>query len=344
MEDLVPFEIATCEKAVASKKVPYPLVPEPDRPFHPFRIQDPFGLRSAIVPVFRQDTKGSLYGLGTAFKINQFGSFLTAHHVIDFSEFSGPNRPILFHSMHAIVFGSVTIPHDCFVPVTGFHVPMMDSDDPFAALQGKPERKVAMDLAVLKASPLEAGVRPPQTLSVRVYGWQPKVGDVVLAVGYPELDLSELDGESQRMLLSEGMYGAYGKIVEVYPTGVGTANPSPVFVVDSDWPPGMSGGPVFNQDGEVVGIVSRSVRAEADLPGRGFAVDLGRSHEIQVFAPSLDAPGWQVCWGLFSENGSCPVSIHASDEDALIAGDALNYPYSVKKIVNKIGTKEWDTA
>ena len=42
MEDLVPFEIATCEKAGASKKVSYPLIPEPGRPFHPFRIQRPF--------------------------------------------------------------------------------------------------------------------------------------------------------------------------------------------------------------------------------------------------------------------------------------------------------------
>ena len=121
-----------------------------------------------------------------------------------------------------------------------------------------------MDLAVLKASPLEAGVRPPQTLSVRVYGWKPKVGDIVLAVGYPELDLSELDGESQRMLLSEGMYGAYGKIVEVVAYWSRHCQSESVFVVDSDWPPGMSGGPVFNRDGEVVGIVSRSVRAEAE--------------------------------------------------------------------------------
>ena len=141
------------------------------------------------------------------------------------------------------------------------------------------------------------------------------------------------------------MYGAYGKIVEVaaYWESALPIRVS-VFVVDSDWPPGMSGGPVFNRDGEVVGIVSRSVRAEKSgtaSPVEGLQIDLGRSHEIQVFAPSLDAPGWQVCWGLFTENENRPVSVHASDEDALIAGDALNYPYRVKKIVNKIGTEEW---
>jgi hypothetical protein len=62
------------------------------------------------------------------------------------------------------------------------------------------------------------------------------------------------------------MYGAYGRIVDVHPNGVGTANPSPVIEVETDWPPGMSGGPVFNQAGDVVGIVSRSIRAEGIFP------------------------------------------------------------------------------
>lgn len=321
-----------------------PLAPEPGRPFHPFRIQDPFGLRNAIVPVFRQDTAGRIYGFGTAFNIDEFGSFLTAHHVVDFSEYSGPSRPVLFLSVHALGYGSVPVPPDCFVPVTGFHVAMMDADDPIGALRGKSERKVAIDLAVLKVSPLGPGVRSPQTLTVRVEGWQPTIGDVVLAVGFPELDLSELDIDSQKLLLSEGMYGAYGKVVAVHPHGISTSNPSPVFEVESDWPPRMSGGPIFNRAGESVGIVSRSIRAESDVPGIGFAVDLGRSHRIQVFAPSADAPGWQVCWGVFSENGNRLLSVHASDKDAVLAGGSLVQPFRVTKIVNRIGTDEWVTA
>lgn len=341
MEHFIPFEIDTCEVAGSSNKNSYPLVPDLDKPFHPFRIQDPFGLRNAIVPVFREDTSGRIYGLGTAFNTNQFGVFLTAHHVIDFVEYTTQSRPLLFLSMHALGYGTTTIPDDCFVPVSGVHFPTMDSENPFAQLLGKPERKVAMDLAVLQASALGPGVRQPQTLKVRVNDWQPKVGEMVLAIGYSELDLSELGTDAQSMLLTEGMYGAYGEILEVYPCGVGSANPSPVFLVDTEWPSGMSGGPVFNRAGEVIGIVSRSVQADVDLPGRGFAVDLGRSHEIQVFAPNLDAPGWQVCWGLFLENGSDPISVHASDQDAAFAADSLERPYSIKKIANEIGTKNW---
>jgi serine protease Do len=31
----------------------------------------------------------------------------------------------------------------------------------------------------------------------------------------------------------------------------------PTIVVDQNWPPGMSGGPLFSENGNVVGIVSR---------------------------------------------------------------------------------------
>ncbi|MBV4458048.1 serine protease [Pseudomonas sp. COR58] len=340
MEELVPFEIATCEMTESSQWGS-PLAPDPERPFHPFRIQDPFGLRNAVVPVFRQDTNGQLFGFGTAFNIDQFGTFLTAHHVIDFSGENGTSRPVLLLSMHAIVIGSVAIPNDCFVPVTGYQKVMMDSDDPIGALRGSQERKVAVDLAVMQTSPLGSQVRPPQTVSVCINGWRPRVGDILLAVGYPELDFSELSADSQKMLLSEGMYGAYGRIVDVHLNGVGTANPSPVIEVETDWPPGMSGGPVFNRAGDVVGIVSRSIRAEGDLPGRGYAVDLGRAYEVQPFAPSLDAPGWQVCWGLFLEDEFEPFSVHVSEEAAVSAGNLLRQPHRIVKIANKIGTKDY---
>ncbi|WP_434119924.1 S1 family peptidase [Pseudomonas fortuita] len=341
MEHFVPFEIAICEKTGNADRKAYPLIPDPDRPFHPFKIRDPFGLRNAVVPVFRQDTEGQIFGMGTAFSINEFGTFLTAHHVIDFGEQSASSRPLLFLSMQAIVFGRVGIPDDCFVPIMSAQAPDMDSENPMAALQGGSQRQIAMDIAIMQASPLGKGVRPPHTLKVRVNDWEPRVGEIVFAVGYPVLDLSKLSADSQNMLLSEGMYGAYGRIVGVHPCGVGRSNPSPVFEVETDWPGGMSGGPVFNQAGEVVGIVSRSIRAEAGLGGTGFAVDLGQCHGIQVFAPSLDAPGWQICWGLFLENESDPVSVHASDEQAAKAGDVLGRPFSTRKISNEIGTKNW---
>lgn len=89
----------------------------------------------------------------------------------------------------------------------------MDSENPFGFLLGKPERKVAMDLAVVQASPLDPGVRTPQTLKVRINNWEPKVGELVLAIGYPELNLTELNEDSQRMLFQKGCTGRMAKFM-----------------------------------------------------------------------------------------------------------------------------------
>ena len=341
MEEFEPFVISTCEGAVTGQQRERPLLPDSNNPFQPFRIQDPFGIRNAIVPVFREDTEGRFYGLGTGFSIDGLGSFMTAHHVVDFREYESPSRPVLFLSMHAIVFGTVGIPPDCFVPVEAFVAMTMDVDDPMAALQGKPERQVAIDLSVLTASPLGSGVRSPQTLFVGKEGKRPAIGDLVLAVGFPELDLSELDHDAQKYLLSEGMYGAYGRIVAVHSSGRGKSRPGPVFEVESDWPPGMSGGPVFNSAGQVIGIVSSSVRSETGIPGRGYAIDLGMVPGIEAFAPSLDVAGWRLCWGLFSEDERSLISVHASSEEADLAGSLVCHPSRVRKTVNKIGTDEF---
>ena len=74
------------------------------------------GFRNAIIPVFCQQVDGRMYGVGTAFHVDGFGNFLTAYHVIDFVEKHLSGRPILFLSMHAVVFGTINIPPDCFVP------------------------------------------------------------------------------------------------------------------------------------------------------------------------------------------------------------------------------------
>ncbi|WP_372239803.1 serine protease [Pseudomonas sp. SCB32] len=127
-----------------------------------------------------------------------------------------------------------------------------------AELRGESTSRPSVDVASLITEQPGAGVKPPQTLSVRSSGWRPEIGEIVLAVGFPELDLSEVGESEQNALLTEGMYGAYGRIIDVQLEGTSRSNSTPVFVVESDWPSGMSGGPVFNRSGEVIGIVSRS--------------------------------------------------------------------------------------
>ena len=80
-----PFSISTCEN-IANYEQPFSFKPLSEQtPFEPFLIQDPFGLRKAVVPVFKRSLSGEIYGMGTAFHVDGWGAFLTAYHVIEFA-------------------------------------------------------------------------------------------------------------------------------------------------------------------------------------------------------------------------------------------------------------------
>jgi len=86
----------------------------------------------------------------------------------------------------------------------------------------------------------------------------------------------------------------------------------------------MSGGPAFNRNGEAVGMVSRSLRAEADR-GVGYAVHFGLAKDIELLMPNVDKfnPGWRRCWGVFVAAESPPVSMHATKQAAEADAAAL---------------------
>lgn len=343
MSALEPFVIRTCEGPAGELPRVRSYRPKAGAPFSPFEIHDPFGLRNAIVPVFRQQVDGRMDGVGTAFHVDGLGNFLTAYHVIDFVEKHLGGRPILFLAMHSIVFGTVSIPDDCFVPADEVTASMMESDDPMAALRGRVSQRSAIDVALLKPEPVGPGVRPPQTLPLRTKGWMPSVGEIVLAVGFPRLDITQEDPVTQSGLLEEEMCGAYGRIVAVHREGVSRSNPSPALEVESDWLSGMSGGPVFNRAGEVVGMVSRSLRAEGRDTGTGYAVHFGLAHDIEQLTPNLDRfnPGWRRCWGVFNTATPKPVSMHAMRKEAETAASRHGGLVEVRPITCRIGTTEF---
>jgi serine protease Do len=84
--------------------------------------------------------------------------------------------------------------------------------------------------------------------------WRPKVGDRVLALGFADLDVDRhLEGEERA--IEQYLYGSEAEIIEAQPAGGQSSRPWPVFRVEANWPGGMSGGPVFNQEGNVIGLV-----------------------------------------------------------------------------------------
>lgn len=70
----LPFYVSTYD-VFGRHKPRYPFAYKPNAPLLPFEVTDPFGLRKAVVPVFRRDPDGRIYGMGTAFHVDGWGRF-----------------------------------------------------------------------------------------------------------------------------------------------------------------------------------------------------------------------------------------------------------------------------
>jgi len=85
------------------------------------------------------------------------------------------------------------------------------------------------------------------------------VGDEVLALGYANLDLSpEGNLKSDDDFLEAQLFASIGTVTEVIPRDPNSTRPWPLIRVRANWPGGMSGGPVFDKSGQVIGVVSMS--------------------------------------------------------------------------------------
>ena len=349
---LKPFYVGTCE-AKSNNANCIPFTPSLDNPLAPFLIQDPFGLRKAIVPIFKRDLEGDLLGMGTAFHVDGWGSFLTADHVIDFarentkfstdwkdlSPISTGDHPILFLGM-GLVYGSPTIPDEAFSLVEHIIQVMREKDDPLAVLKGQKQSENALDLAVMTAA-FKPKSEIPHSVPVRASGWFPSIGDVVLAIGFPELNCEKLSDFEKKALLTEGMYGAYGRIRKIYPRGTTTLNSTPVFEVEGYWPSGMSGGPVFNSSGEVVGLVSRSLEPDGSLPGVSFATYFGLISEFDKLVPTIHNPMWRRGWAVLKREPWDLVGFFKSEYEASKLLESVGSGYKVEYGSNYYGTSDF---
>jgi serine protease Do len=114
----------------------------------------------------------------------------------------------------------------------------------------------------------------------------------------------------------EEMRGSIGRIVSVDRTWDQSKKIWPTITVDVRWRGGMSGGPVFNESGEVVGIVSRGV--DTDDEALAFSTALWLEplpYSESIYGP-IDPrnPGWIVGWGTC--NATSTVDLFQTREEA----------------------------
>lgn len=243
-------------------------------------------------------------GIGTAFMVDGWNTYLIADHVVDFIRQAmdprklqtGQPIPALTQETMppasvllgvGMVFGTVPISQGAFAQIHGIGGVLAEQADPMKEMQGAGPDQPMTDLATVHVM---IGPDAPRraSLPLRINGWVPTVGETVLAIGFPRMHFAEPDVARMTARYDEEMMGVYGTIVEVFPEGRGHSYGSPGFSVAGDWPSGMSGGPVINSSGEVVGLVSRSIRTDANGEGTGYAIWLGGDDMVEGLLPQID--------------------------------------------------------
>lgn len=281
--------------------MPFPVSPAAGDDPRQFLIQDPTGVRHPIISLLAIDNHTDrVSGLGTAFRIDPFGGYLTAQHVLE--AWFGPSRPrstVVGLLNPGLVYGRAPIGVDGMVVVasaTAFRTP--PEDIALDRLLNRDSSRMSLDCMTLSFKADNTRLNEVRDfLPLRLTGKWPEIGDKVMAVGFPELR-SIQDREIDTGVLTERMYGSIGRVTAVLPSGR-EHRPWPTLAVDSQWPGGMSGGPVFNQDGEVIGLVSSSDEPGSD-GAQSYAFWFAPIPGLQRNLPHVDPsnPGWVRGWAV----------------------------------------------
>lgn len=268
-----------------------------------FVVQDP-NLRSRILPLFSFDPRSPSDrpdGHGTAFRIDPWGGCATAFHVIEDLLTPASGQPVLRKDIRlaalefeGIGYGRVALPADSWRPFSGMNALCGIETPPFA----EPRIRNVTELAYLEISRSGQARGEMPYLPLDLRRWRPVPGERVMALGFADLD-REGTGEGDARAMTQYMYGSEAEIIEVQGPDGSSGRPWPVFRVEAEWPGGMSGGPVFNEAGNVIGLVSTGLVGAGVGTATYFS---GWDLSARTF-PSLDPsnPGSLRCWAAFDE-------------------------------------------
>jgi hypothetical protein len=223
---------------------------------------------SVVVPVLVDDRE-RIRCVGTAFNISPDGVWVTARHVIDWAVEIVADNPDAYIALLWVGSGEGEDVPDLLggmIPVSHF-----TKDDANGS-----------DLALLRAGMLKDGERytfPISRLSARV----PKVGTHVLAMGYARFNVkSDTSTKELRELVFQHNFSvSTGEVLQVFREGRDTFRdldgnytgrlPTVCFESSARFDPGMSGGPVFDENFAVCGVVATGLESDELPSDRSFA-------------------------------------------------------------------------
>ncbi|MCQ1839165.1 S1 family peptidase [Neorhizobium galegae] len=271
-----------------------------------FIVQDE-NLTSTILPLYSfstQDPSVRPQGHGTTFRIDPWSRCATAYHVIEDLVSISRKGEIALHSDLRLA--------TLELPGTSYGISRVGPDNwsgivELYSLFAKDEQvhadaraKNFCEMAVLRIRPNRKITNKAPYLPVRLSGWNPAVGDPVMAFGYADLDLDKNKVGDARPI-EQRLYGSRGRITQIDPADGQSSRPWPRIWVEADWPGGMSGGPVFNANGEVIGMVSSAFNGG----DRSCATFFSGWNVPQHIYGSLDSlnPGWFKVVAAFDAQG-----------------------------------------
>lgn len=195
----------------------------------------------AIFPIFKHDADGSLRLLGTGFFITVHGIFVSAKHVFtdvidEDGKATGP--------LSIIQFGENN---------TFYHRPVAS-----CAVHGEADVAVGVCANMKHKVTGEPLANKVLTLSLTY----PQIGETVFTYAYPGTEV--LKKEKQEIRIAPRFYD--GAVVDYFPKGRDrTMLPFPCYQTSIYLHGGASGGPVFSENGRVIGVNSTGYEGGHDI-------------------------------------------------------------------------------